>query len=115
MKADKIADNINQTLSDFNAQDIRTLDVRELTDITDYMLVGTATSNRHAKTLSDKVIEELEKHEVSLYHHEGYTLGKWILLDFTDVVVHIMQQEERDFYSLEKLWALTETSRAKTP
>ena len=69
---------------------------------------------RHAKTLSDKVIEELEKHGVSLYHHEGYTLGKWILLDFTDVVVHIMQQEERDFYSIEKLWAMTETTRAKT-
>ena len=102
---------IHTTLDDNKALDITTLDVSHLTDMTDHMIICTATSNRHAKTLADKVCRACKAAEKRPYSISGEDEAHWILIDFSDTVVHIMLEETREFYSLEKLWAFTESSR----
>lgn len=95
---------IHKTLSENKGQDISVLDVRKLTDITDYMIIVTGTSLRHAQTLADKVVEALHAHKVKAIGVEGLETSDWVLVDFGDVVVHVMLTQARKFYSLEKLW-----------
>jgi ribosome-associated protein len=88
--------------------DIRALDLAEVSAFTDFFVIATGTSNRHAKTLADAVLEtarELGERPIGV---EGQQLGRWILIDLADVVVHIFQQEARDFYDLERLWGEAE-------
>lgn len=97
-----------QILEEMKAQDIETLDVRTLTDMVDTMLVCTATSSRHARAMADKLVSGCKAQGVQPLGVEGLESGEWILVDLTDVVVHIMLPETRAFYSLEKLWAVTD-------
>lgn len=99
---------IQKTLEDHKAQNIVALDVRPLTDIMDVMIVCTATSTRHAKTLADKLIQASKMAHRPPLGVEGENEGAWVLIDLEDVVVHIMLERERDYYHLEKLWAATE-------
>lgn len=101
------------TLHDHKALNISELDVRSLTDATDMMIVCTATSTRHAKTLADKCVIASKKAGFTPFGVEGEDTGEWVLIDLIDVVVHIMLAEQRQFYNLEKLWAITEKTRAK--
>ena len=102
---------IIDTLEDNKAQDIKALDVSHLTTVTDNIIICTATSTRHGLALADKVAQAAKAHGVRPYGTEGEQPGDWVLIDFIDAVVHIMLAETRDFYSLEKLWAITETQR----
>ena len=102
---------INQVLEDNKAIDIKSIDVSDLTDITDKVIICTATSDRHSKNMADKVIAALKEEDIKPFGSSGKDTGKWILLDYTDVVVHIMLKEEREFYDMERLWSLTQTSR----
>ena len=81
------------------------LDMRELTIITDYFLIGHGTSSVHIRALADRVMERLEARGVRGRRAEGYAESSWILLDYGDVVVHIFGEEEREFYALERLWS----------
>lgn len=108
LKSAELVKLVIDTLDKNKAVNITELDVSDLTDITDYMVICTATSNRHAKTLSDKVAEAAKMHGVKPYGVEGEEEGEWVLLDLSDVVIHIMLKDVRDFYSLEKLWTVTE-------
>jgi ribosome-associated protein len=92
-------------LEDAKTQDIAVLDVRKISDFTDYMVIATGTSNRHVQSSADKVVETLRGHGVRPVGIEGKQLGDWVLIDFGDVVVHIMREQTRDFYNLEKLWS----------
>jgi len=107
------ADTILDTLDENKALDIQRIDVQHLTDITDSIVICTATSSRHAKTLADKVTRECKKQGKRHFAIEGLEDGQWILIDFSETIVHIMLESTREFYSLEKLWAMTETSRQK--
>ena len=101
------------TLEDHKGIDITELDVTRLTDVTDRLIICSASSTRHASALSDRVIEAVKSHGVRPLSVEGETEGDWVLIDLQDIVVHIMLPEIRDFYSLEKLWSMTESARSK--
>lgn len=109
-KQDMNADDIKQlaanALDDLKGKDIVTLDVRELTDVTDYMIICTGTSNRHVNSLANNVAMELKKAGNPAQGVEGAgPSAEWALVDFGDVVVHIMLPDTRDFYDLERLWS----------
>ena len=91
-------------LEDMKGVDIRTLDVRQMTSITDYMIIVTGTSARHVRSLANNVAESMSELIAGSIGIEGENEAEWILVDLQDVVVHVMQQSARDFYQLERLW-----------
>ena len=93
-------------LEDMKAVDVRVIDVRELTTITDIMVVASGTSTRHVKAIADNVALEAKQHGVAALGVEGDKGAEWILVDLADVVVHVMMPEIRAFYALEKLWSV---------
>lgn len=95
---------IYDALDEAKGRDIVFLDVRKISDFTDYMVIVTGTSNRHVVSVADKVVERLRMHGRKPVGMEGMDLGDWVLIDFGDAVVHVMRQQARDFYGLEKLW-----------
>lgn len=88
------------------AADIVVLDVAETLVITSYFVIATGSSDRQVRSIAEEVEDVLrERGGIKPIGREGEREGKWVLLDFADVVVHVFQPEERDFYRLEKLWS----------
>ena len=81
------------------------LDIRGLTDITDFFVVCSADSDIHLKAIADAVIDGMAEHGIKPYRTEGWQGQQWIILDFVEVVVHVFYRETRDFYKIERLWA----------
>ena len=96
---------ILDVLEDGKGRDIVFLDVRKLAYFTDYMVIVTGTSNRHVAALADKLVDELRERGRRPVGMEGKKLGDWVLIDFGELVVHVMRAQTRDFYNLEKLWS----------
>jgi ribosome-associated protein len=96
---------IYDALLDAKAQDIVALDVRKVSDFADYLFVASGTSTRHVASIADKVEEKLAAHGVKASGSEGHDVGDWVLIDYGDIVVHVMRPQTRDFYNLEKLWS----------
>lgn len=95
-----------EAAADKKAADIIVLDVAETLVITGYFVIATGASDRQVKSIADEIEDQLrEKGGVKPIGREGEREGKWVLLDFGDVVAHVFQQEEREFYRLEKLWS----------
>lgn len=86
------------------AFDVKVLDLRKLSAVTDFFVICSAQVDIHAKAIADSILENLEKKGIRVWHDEGYQASRWILLDYVDVVVHVFLKEARDFYALEKLW-----------
>ncbi len=93
------------SLQDAKGLDIEVLDVRKLTDITDYMIIATGTSDRHVKTIADRVVTFMLAKQCKPLGMEGEESRDWMLVDFVDVVVHIMRDKARQHYDLEGLWS----------
>jgi len=91
-------------LAELKAVDVRALDVRGITDITDTMVVASGTSDRHVKSIADRVVQRCREAGFRPYGMEGERDGEWVLLDLQDVVLHVMLPRVREFYALEKLW-----------
>jgi ribosome-associated protein len=89
---------------DRKGHDVRVIDLRRVTDATDFFLIASGTSDAHLRGLSDAVVERLEAAGVHAHHVEGVTGGRWVLIDFVDFVVHLFHPEARAFYQLERLW-----------
>ena len=105
MSPEVLRDHIVHTLEDGKGWDILSLDVTEVTDITDYMVLVSGASNRHVKALVDQVIESVKKGGCPPRGVEGRETYTWVLVDLGDVLVHVMQAETRAFYDLERLWS----------
>lgn len=80
------------------------LDVRELIVITDYFVIASGGTERQVRTIADAVEEALRAKGIKPVRREGIEQGRWALLDFVDIVVHVFTREERDYYELERLW-----------
>ena len=100
-----LRDHLITALEDVKGRDIRALDVAKLTTITDFMILVSGTSNRHVKALVDQVIVSAKEFGAKVVGVEGRETYEWVLLDVGDVIVHVMQQEAREFYELERLWS----------
>ena len=108
MQVEKLTQIVVDALEDLKAQDIRVFDVRDLTSITDYMVIASGRSNRQVKALAEKVALAAKEFGVQPLGIEGREQAEWVLVDLGDVVVHSMQPATRDFYQLEKLWGGSE-------
>jgi len=106
MNSQQVRDIAVAALEDMKGNDIVTLDVRDLTAVTDYMVVASGTSSRHVKALADAVSEKVKAAGQRPVGVEGEEGGEWVLLDLNDALVHVMLPRVRDFYNLEKLWSL---------
>lgn len=106
METRELAMKIAELASDKKANDILLLNMENLSPVTDYYVICSASNTTLVKTICDNIEDKLAEDEAILpTHKEGYNEGRWILLDYGDVVAHIFLEEERDFYNLEQLWA----------
>jgi ribosome-associated protein len=106
MNSEQLCTLVVDALEEVKAKDITVLDVRDMTDVTDYMVVASGTSNRHVKALIENVSDKAKAAGQRPIGVEGEDGGEWVLLDLQDVLVHVMQPKVREFYNLEKLWSL---------
>ena len=95
---------IKNILEDNKAESIVMMDVKNKSSVTDLMFIASGRSTRHVKAIADNLVTKLKKSKIKPLGVEGYTKSEWILLDYGDLLVHVMHPEARDFYSLEKLW-----------
>jgi ribosome-associated protein len=91
-------------IEDRKGHRITVLDLRGLNDVTDFFVIASGTSDAHVRGLADSVLQVMDRSGQSAHHVEGLTTGRWVLLDFVDVVVHLFHPETRAFYQLERLW-----------
>ncbi len=94
-----------EALDAHKAADIVVLDLRTLTDATDFFLVASGSSDTHVRALAERVLEAMTAAGRKPHHVEGLSAGRWVLLDFVDIVVHVFHPTLRAFYQLERLWA----------
>jgi len=99
---------IAKILDEKKAIDIKAIETSELTIVSDYFVIASGTSSTHVRSLMDDLEFELEKQGVRPLHIEGRATG-WVLLDYSSVLVHIFQQEQREYYNLERLWSDAKT------
>ena len=104
MNSSEIAKLAIAALEDKKAEDIKVIDISEVSVIADYFIIANGTNRSQIQTLSDHVEEILGKAGVPLKQVEGYDNANWILLDFRDVIIHIFDKENRLFYDLERIW-----------
>jgi len=109
MNSEELCALVVDALDDVKAKDIVTLDVRNMTSVTDYMIVASGTSNRHVKALIESVAEKAREAGHRPIGIEGEEGSEWVLLDLQDALVHVMLPKVREFYNLEKLWSLGES------
>lgn len=93
-----------EALSAKKALNLCVIDISKITTVARYFVIASGTSSTHIRALADTVEERLRLEGASLYRSSGYPSARWILLDYSDVVVHVFHEEERTFYGLERLW-----------
>jgi ribosome-associated protein len=96
---------IAQLIFDKKGLNILALDVKEISSITDYLVIAEGNVDRHVIAIAKTLIEEMEKVGEKAIHAEGLASGDWVVIDFSDVIVHLFMPGLREKYSLEKLWS----------
>jgi len=94
-----------QLCLDMKADDVLLLNLKGVTDMTDYFVIASGTSDTHVRSIGEHLIARLKKQGHAVHHSEGLQQGRWVLLDFVDFVVHIFHPTLRSFYQLERLWS----------
>ncbi|MBI4005541.1 MAG: ribosome silencing factor [Gammaproteobacteria bacterium] len=107
MTTKELARIVINALEDLKAVDIKTLDVKRLTSITDMMIIASGKSDRQVKALADKTIEAVNAKHIKPLGIEGHLQGDWVLIDLGDIIIHIMRPPIREYYQLEKLWSVS--------
>lgn len=97
---------IKKSLSKNKAEEITIIDLKKKTSIADFMIICTGTSNRHLLALSNYLNEDLKRLRLKMLNIEGQKSGDWIVVDIGDIIVHLFRSEVREYYNLEKMWAL---------
>ncbi len=93
-----------EAASDKKAYNFKLIDISKISSIADYFLICSAGNTKQAEAIADNIVEKMSEKKIKINHKEGYRSGKWILLDYNHIVVHIFVKEERDKYNLEKIW-----------
>jgi ribosome-associated protein len=102
-----LKDIVINALEDMKAKDITVLDVKPLTSVADLMIVASGTSNRHVKSIADNVREKVKQAGIMPLGMEGEDAAEWVLVDLSDIIVHVMLPDTRRFYDMEKLWSMS--------
>ncbi|MHB1312601.1 MAG: ribosome silencing factor [Gemmatimonadaceae bacterium] len=89
---------------DFKADDVLLLDLHGVTDMADYFIVATGTSDTHVRSVAGNIVEAMAKSGVQAHHVEGIEQGRWVLVDFVDFVLHVFHPTMRAYYQIERLW-----------
>src|SRR5450631_4474079 len=113
MQVEDLLKTVQEVLDERKGHNITTLDVRDKTSFTDYMVVVTGTSDRHLKSLCDYVVEKVKEQGGKPLGVEGDLGSDWVLLDLGDVIVHAMTAQARGYYQLEKLWSIDRADEAE--
>jgi ribosome-associated protein len=100
-----LAQRAAQIALDNKAQDLVILDLRGVSDMTDFFIIASGTSDTAVRSIGQHVMDEMKKEGSPAYHVEGLEKGRWVLLDFVDFVVHVFHPTLSNFYQLERLWA----------
>ena len=103
-KARQFALTVAKLAGERNCTDIVVMDLTGISPATDYFVIATGTSDRQMRALADEICQDAKKQGVQRFGRAGYEQGRWILLDFVDVVIHVFDAEYRDYYDLELLW-----------
>ena len=90
---------------DRKANDVVVLGLAKVSDVTDFFVIASGTSDTHVRAIAEHVMEELKKEGTPVHHVEGLSQGRWVLLDYVDFVVHVFHPALRQFYQLERLWS----------
>lgn len=104
MEAKERARVVAQAAEDKKARDIEVLEVGGLTVIADYFVICSGTSTLQVRAIADNIREKMGEAGQELLHIEGYEKGRWVLLDYGDVVAHVFLDEDREYYNIERLW-----------
>ncbi|MBT8113920.1 MAG: nicotinate (nicotinamide) nucleotide adenylyltransferase [Arenicella sp.] len=104
MNPEQIKQQVVNALQDIKGQEINVIDIADISDFADYMVVVSGSSDTHVKALAREASDRLRKQGVKPLNEDGADLGEWVLVDFGDVVLHVMRPEVREYYDLEKLW-----------
>lgn len=98
---------------DHKAVDLVVLDLHDVTDMTDYFIIASGTSDTHVRSLGENLIESMRAEGLRAHHVEGLAQGRWVLIDFVDFVVHLFHPTLRSYYQLERLWGDAEQVSVK--
>ena len=104
MNSEQLKSQVVEALENIKGQDISVIDISDISDFADYMVVASGTSNTHVKALAREASSHLRRQGVKPLNEDGADVGEWVLVDFGDVVLHVMRPEVREYYDLEKLW-----------
>lgn len=104
----ELKDIIQSALEDAKTNDIKIIDVKHLTQVTDYMIIASGTSNRHIQTIAETAFKKAQEHGFDKMGTEGLGQSEWVVVDFVDVVLHVMSPAAREHYNLEGLWDIDE-------
>jgi len=100
----EMANKAVELLKNKKAKDIKLLDINEISTIADYFIIATGHSTTQLQAMSDELEEKMDLAGYEMHHKEGFRNGRWILLDFGNIIIHLFHDEERKFYNLERLW-----------
>ena len=101
----KHAKQISELMLEKKAVNIKIIDVRKITTLTDFFIVCTSESQPQTRAITEHVKQKMKEKDINVWHVEGYEYLDWVLMDYVNIVVHVFNSETRDYYALERLWA----------